>query len=85
EYELQRVIRFLKGTRQPFVSLVASPEPDAAWNIVTHLIECEIGGQPVTVSTLVDVSELPYATALRRVHRMIDEGLILKRSRSATG
>ena len=85
EYELQRVIRFLKRTRQPFVSIVSSTEPDASWNIVTHLIECEIGGQPVTVSTLVDVSELPYATALRRVHRMIDEGLILKRSRSATG
>ena len=85
EYELQRVIRFLKRTRQPFVSLVSSAEPDASWNIVTHLIECEIRGQPVTLSSLIDVSELSYATALRRVHRMIDEGAILKRSRTATG
>ena len=85
EYELQRVIRFLKRTRQPFVAHVSPSEPDAAWNIVTHLIECEIAGQPVTVSTLIGVSELPYATALRRVHRMIDDGSILKRCRSATG
>ena len=85
EYELQRVIRFLKRTRQPFIAHVSPSEPDAAWNIVTHLIESEIAGQPVTVSTLIGVSELPYATALRRVHRMIDDGAILKRSRSATG
>lgn len=85
EYELQRVIRFLRRTRQPYVSLVPSAEPDASWNIVTHLIESEIAGQPVTLSSLVDVAELPYATALRRVHRMIDEGAILKRSRTATG
>lgn len=85
EYELQRVIRFLRRTRQPFVEGVSPSEPDACWNIVTHLIESEIAGQPVTVSTLIGVSDLPYATALRRVHRMIDEGTILKRSRSATG
>ncbi len=85
EYELQRVIRFLKRTRQPYVALMPSAEPDASWNIVTHLIESEIAGQPVTLSTLVDVSELPYATALRRLHRMIDEGSILKRTRTQSG
>ena len=85
EYELQRVIRFLKRTRKPYATLLAANEPDAAWNIVTHLIESEITGQPVTMSALIDVSELPYATALRRVHRMIDEGEIVKRSRTATG
>ena len=82
---MQRVIRFLKRTRQPFLALVPSAEPDATWNIVTHLIESEIAGTPVTLSTLVSVSEVPYATGLRRIHRMIDEGVILKRSRSKTG
>ena len=85
EYELQRVIRFLERTRKPYLSLVPSAEADPTWNIVTHLIGSELAGQPVTLSTLVDVSGLPYATALRRVHRMIDEGTILKQSRTATG
>jgi multiple sugar transport system substrate-binding protein len=85
EYELQRVIHFLRRTRQPYLSLVPLAEPDASWNIVTHLIESEIARNPVTLSGLVDVSELPYATALRRVHRMIDEGIIVKRCRTVTG
>ena len=82
---MQRVIRFLKRTRQPYLALVTSAEPDATWNIVIHLIESEITGTPVTLSTLVSVSQVPYATGLRRIHRMIDEGVILKRSRSKTG
>ena len=85
EYEMQRVIRFLKRTRQPYLALVASAEPDATWSIVTHLVESEITGTPVTLSTLVSVSEVPYATGLRRIHRMIDDGLILKRCRTRTG
>ena len=85
EYEMQRVIRFLKRTREPYLALVASAEPDATWNIVTHLIESEIAGTPVTVSTLASVSQVPYATGLRRIHRMIDEGVILKRCRTRTG
>lgn len=85
EYELQRVIRFLKRTRQPYLTLIPSAEPDASWNIVTHLIESEITGTPVTLSTLVSVSQMPYATGLRRIHRMIDEGVILKRCRTRTG
>ena len=83
EYELQRVIRFLKRTRKPYVSLLAPDEPDASWNIITCLIESEITGQPVTISTLTNISDLPYATALRRVHRMIEDGVILKRTRTA--
>ena len=85
EYETQRVIRFLKRTRQPYLALVPSAEPDATWSIVIHLIESEITGTPVTLSTLVSVSQVPYATGLRRVHRMIDEGVILKRCKSSTG
>ncbi len=85
EYELQRVIRFVRRTRVPFVASVPSAEPDATWNIITHLIEGEIAGNPITLSTLVDVSELPYATALRRVHRMINEGIIVRRPRTPTG
>jgi multiple sugar transport system substrate-binding protein len=85
EYEMQRVIRFLKRTRQPYLALVSSAEPDATWSIVTHLIESEIAGTPVTLSTLVSVSDVPYATGLRRIHRMIDEGVILKRCRTRTG
>jgi multiple sugar transport system substrate-binding protein len=85
EYELQRVIRFVKLTRDAYVDMVPSAEPDATWNIITHLIESEVAGQMVTVSTLVDVAGLPYATGLRRVHRMIDEGVILRRARTGTG
>ena len=81
EYELQRVIRFVRRTRDPYLSFVPSAEPDATWNIVAHLIERELAGQPVTLSALVDVAGLPYATALRRVHRMIDEGHIAKEAK----
>ena len=85
EYELQRVIQFVKRTRDPWLGLVPAAEPDATWNIVTHLISCELNRQPVTLSALVDVAGLPYATALRRVHRMIEEGHIVKRTRKNCG
>lgn len=85
EYEMQRVIRFLKRTRQPYLALVPSAEPDATWSIVTHLIESEITGAPVTLSTLVSVAQISHATGLRRIHRMIDDGVILKRCRTRTG
>src|SRR6202012_2725038 len=68
--------------RGPWLDHVAGAEPDASWNIITHLIQCEIAGQSVTTSTLVDVSGLTYSTALRKVHGMIDDGIIVKRARS---
>jgi ABC-type glycerol-3-phosphate transport system substrate-binding protein len=82
EYEIQRVIRFLQRTRSPWVEQVMGAEPDSSWNIITHLIQGEIAGEDVTISTLVGISGLTYTTALRKVHRMIDDGIIVKRLRS---
>lgn len=85
EYELQRVITFLEKTRAPYLDLVPAAEPDPAWNIITHLMKERIAGRVVTMSSLIDVAGVPYSTALRRIHRMIDEGLIQKVARSTSG
>jgi multiple sugar transport system substrate-binding protein len=84
-YELRRVIDFLERTRSPYLCHVPGVEPDGFWNIVVHLIRGHISGQPTTISYLANISGIPYATALRKVHRMIDDGLITKAPRTRSG
>src|SRR5258706_11622478 len=85
EYELLRVVDFLERTRRPFHQHVGAAEPDATWNILVMLIRRSISGQLVTLTSLANGAEVPYATALRRVHRLIEEGWIVQTPRSSSG
>jgi len=85
DYELLRVIDFLERTRRPYLQHVGPAEPDPTWNILVTLIRRSVNGQLVTISSLVNSAGVPYATALRRVHKLIDEEWIVKVPRTPSG
>lgn len=84
-YEIKRVIAFANRVRERFRANLPFSEPDPHWNIISHLIQMYLEGRPVSISGLVQVSNLPYGTATRRIHEMLDAGLIVRQARSATG
>ena len=85
EHELLRIIAFLERVRLPFQELVPVAEEDATWNMLLFLIRNHLTGTPVAISTLASVSNVPHATALRRIHFLIERGDIVKRNITETG
>lgn len=85
EFELLRVIEFLEKTRRPFRDVSFAAQEDAAWLIITYLIRSQIQSQPVAISTLAQESGLPYATSMRLINRMMEQGNIVKRPTGRTG
>lgn len=85
EYELLRIISFLEKTRTPFQEMIPIAEEDAAWNILLYLIRHNLTGAPVTTSALASAAHVPYATAMRRIHDLVEKGHIVKRPASETG
>jgi len=87
EYELLRVIDFIERTRRLYLQHVEAAESDPTWNIllILILVRRTVSDQLVTISSLVRGAGVPYATALRRVHKLIDDGWIVKVSRTASG
>jgi multiple sugar transport system substrate-binding protein len=85
EHELLRVIAFLEKTRLPYMELIPTAEEDPAWNILLFLIKQEIAGSTVTISSLASASGVPYATAVRRIHELSEDGYIVREPISKTG
>ncbi len=56
--------------------------PNPYLNMMLHLIRNHFEGKPVTQTSLVAISGVPYATALRRVEDMLKAGLIEQRFRT---
>ncbi len=79
EHEILRIIAFLERVRSPFQDLIPIAEEDPSWNIILYLMKQSLIGTPVTISTLASVANIPYATAMRRIHEMIDAGHIVKK------
>src|ERR1700688_4940067 len=76
EYELLRIIAFLERVRQPFQDLIPIADEDATWNMLLFLIKSHLTGTPVTLSALASVANVPHATAMRRIHALIESGHI---------
>jgi multiple sugar transport system substrate-binding protein len=72
EYELLRIISFLERVRTPFQELIPIAEEDASWNILLYLMKQNLMGSPVTISTLASVANIPYTTAMRHIHELIE-------------
>ena len=78
EHELLRIIAFLERVRQPFQELIPIAEEDVTWNLLLFLIKSHLTGTPVAISTLASVAKAPHATAMRRIHTLIERGDILQ-------
>ena len=85
EYRLLRIIGILERVRTPRQELIPLTEEDASWNILLYLTKQSLVGTPVTISSLASAANIPYATAMRRIHELIDEGYIFKKPTSETG
>ncbi len=81
ELELLRVIEYLERMRGPYRALFPMADEDPVWNILAHLVKSHLRGDLVTISALATVANVPYATALRRINKMLDEGHIERRRR----
>jgi multiple sugar transport system substrate-binding protein len=68
----------------PYQALVPIAEEDPLWNVLLHLIKQDLVGTPVTISVLASVAGVPFATASRRIHKLIDDGHVIKRPASKT-
>ncbi len=85
EYELLRIIAFLERMRTPYDKLLNAAEPDPNWNIILYLMKSHLRGENVTMSSLASAAEIPFASAMRRIHKLIDDGDIQLRKRGTTG
>ncbi len=85
EYELLRIIAFLERMRTPYDKLLKAAEPDPNWNIILYLMKTHLRSDNVTMSSLASAAEVPFASAMRRIHKMIESGDIQLRKRGTTG
>ena len=85
ENELLRIIAFLERVRMPFQELVPVAEEDATWNMLLFLVRNHISGNAIAISTLASVAKVPHATAMRRIHSLIESGHIVTKVASDTG
>lgn len=84
DHELSRVIAFLRQIREPFDMGVPGARPDPFWNIVLELIDSHLQRTPVTVTSLIDLSQASYGAGNRLISSLIDEGLIVRIPRGPT-
>jgi multiple sugar transport system substrate-binding protein len=84
-YQLLRIIWFLERVRGSFQEILPCAEEDASWNIVLYIIKQNLLGSKVTFTSLSSTAKVPYATAMRRVHDLIDQGHIMRVPISDTG
>ncbi len=85
EYELLRIIAFLERIRTPYDKLLNAAEPDPNWNIILYLMKNHLRGENITMSSLASAAGVPFASAMRRIHKLIGNGDIQLRQRGATG
>src|SRR5690242_13746497 len=81
EYELLRIISFLERMRKPYDQLLPIAEPDQNWNMVIFLMRSYLRGQTVSMSSLAQSAEVPFASAMRRIHRLIELGEVEKQEK----
>ena len=85
EYELLRIITFLERMRTPYDKLLKAAEPDPNWNVILFLMKSHLRGENVTMSSLASAADIPFASAMRRIHKLIETGYIQLRQRGTTG
>ncbi|MFC6672918.1 ABC transporter substrate-binding protein [Marinobacterium aestuariivivens] len=83
--ELVRVLDFVDTTRKLGDKEVPLAMVDPRWNLISFALRRHYEGKLITNTSLALAAEVPYGTAIRRINELLEEGLLLKRSRSRTG
>ncbi len=82
---LSAALAFLEGVEAELDMALEIAEPNPYLNMVMALLRAHLDGKVVTATMLISASGVPYATARRKLHRMLDCGLIEQRVRTRSG
>lgn len=83
--ELLATVTFLETLRGTALTGLGVHAPDPYWNITLYLMRRHLEGKPIAITGLAAAALIPYGSAMRRIHEMIEAGLLFKRTRTASG
>lgn len=83
--EMLRFLDFLDEIADEAEKGLPLKSPDPYQKIMIYLMRRHLEARLTTITTLAFASGVPYATAMRRITEMVDEGLIVQRPRTRTG
>ena len=76
-FDLQILNLVRQLDEQRLAALEGVVEPDATWNMLAELLRARITGQRISGTSLCLASKGPVTSALRRVERLLNDGLIV--------
>lgn len=83
--EAPEELSFLEDFTDELEATLDIVAPNAHLRMMVHLLRGHFQARTVTQTSLIGASQVPYATANRRLKEMIDAGLIEQRPRTKTG
>ncbi len=83
--ELLRILSFVDQIRNVSERESSLSGSDPRWNILSYAMRRHLEGKLITINSAVSAAGVPYGTATRRLNDILEEGLLLKRPRSASG
>ena len=83
--EMLRFLDFLEEIEREADHVLPLRNADPYFYFTLFLVRQHLMARPVTVTSLAAAAPTPYATSMRRIDKMLDEGLIIRRPRSQTG
>ena len=83
--EMLRILSFLEDFGEELETSVELFAPNPYFRMTLHLVRGHLEAKTVTPTSLIGASQVPYATATRRVKEMVSSGLIEQRPRTRSG
>lgn len=83
--EMLRLLDFLEELETEAEHVLPLREADPYYHLTLFLVRQHLAARPVTVTSLAAAAPTPYATTMRRIDKMVAQGLIVRRPRSKTG
>jgi multiple sugar transport system substrate-binding protein len=83
--EMLDILSFVEDFSDEVEATMDIIAPNPHLRMATHLLRGHFEGKSITPTSLISASQVPYATATRRMKEMLDAGLIEQRPRTKTG
>ncbi|MCR8827805.1 ABC transporter substrate-binding protein [Pseudosulfitobacter koreensis] len=83
--EMLDILSFVEELSDELESILDVMAPNPHLRMAIHLIRGHLEGKAITPTSLINSSDVPYATATRRMKEMQEAGLIEQRARTKTG
>ena len=82
---LPAALAFLESVTAELDTALEIADPNPYLNMVMALLRAHLGGKVVTATMLISASEVPYATARRKLQKMLESGMVEQRVRTRSG